>query len=112
MHESTVFRRQMKKLPRDIHWEKTANPYRKGVLDYYLEATGGNIMWIETKLAPRATTTQQDRTIERMRKNGIPAVVLTREIRKDFTWEDEHGIQQGLTWPGVMQKIKEVLKYE
>jgi len=87
--EARFSTRLHRQLPLDVHREKTANPYRRGVPDYYYEGDRGSL-WAEHKwwigipsrpLQPEAICSSKSwplqlRWLRRAVTNGRNAVVL------------------------------------
>lgn len=74
--------------PETTYVEKTNNPFRGGVPDFYYEFGAGQIMWCEHKFYKQLPATinlvgsgklsaLQNRWLKRARRNGLHACVIT-----------------------------------
>lgn len=73
-----------------VYFEKTANPFRRGMPDFYYESSDGNILWSEhkhiqkpwarcrvaSKICRTASWVAQRHWLERAHNNGVATLVL------------------------------------
>lgn len=108
-HESQVFRRIFQKLDDRIYVQKMNCSGANGIPDYYMEGVHGSVLWVETKIAPNTLTKLQQLWINRARKNGVNAWVVTRLKDKTFRVDVDETHHFPATQQELLQRIEECL---